>query len=60
MKIKVWWVNETENYSCEKLIGEFSLKELNDSIENILNTRPSKYWKLKFEWSESDKEKGNE
>jgi len=49
MKIKVWWVNEGENYSCEKLIGEFSLKEFNDSIENILNSRPSKYWKLRFE-----------
>lgn len=49
MKIKLWWLNEGENYSCKRFIGEYSMEELNKEIGGILDSRPSKYWTLYFE-----------
>lgn len=49
MKIKLWWLNEGDSYSCKELVGEYTLRELNKEIANILEGRPSKHWTLYFE-----------
>lgn len=49
MKIKLWWVNEGENYSCKEYIGEYIIEELNKEISGILDNQPSQYWTLYFE-----------